>query len=309
MNPIAEINPDKDTTLGLLEAAQRRGWNLMYFEPNNLYLRDGCTRGYGKPLSVTLDRTDWFRFDDEEHDMAMNTLAVILMRVDPPVDLEFLNICHLLQAASRDGTLVVNNPVSLHCINEKIFAQQFAHLSPPTIVSKCRPQLIDFAREYNDVVLKPLNQMGGTGIIRISTADASFTQAIDSATDYGKCTIIAQQTIKDYARGDKRILMIDGEPVEKALLRVPPPGQFCANLAAGGRGEGVGLNEHDKEICRRIRPALIKMDLLFVGIDVIAGYLTEINVTSPTCMRELNRLYMMDIGNDVIAAIESKLTQ
>lgn len=307
MDDIAEISPAKDTTLGLLEAAQRRGWRLVYLEPGSLYLRDGNVRGNGRSLSVTLRNADWFQFTGAECDMPLDTLLVILMRVDPPVDIEFLNTCHLLQAASRNGVMVVNNPDSLQRINEKASVQQFAHLSPPTIISRCQPRLADFVREHGDAVIKPLNQMGGIGIKRIRASDPTVINTLNSATDGGKRSIVVQQTIKKYAQGDKRILIINGEPVKKALLRIPPPGKFCANLAAGGHGKGINLNERDEKICRCIRPLLTEMGLLFVGIDVIDGYLTEINVTSPTGMRELNRLYAMDIGNDVIAAIERRL--
>ena len=307
MNVIADINPGKDTTLGLMEAAQRRGWQLTYFEQADLYLRDGCARGCGRRIKVALDTASWFSMEDQPRDMDLQIFDAILMRVDPPVDLEFLHTCEILEYAGRAGTIVVNDPLGIRTANEKIVAQRFPDLSPPTLVSGNDKHLLDFVNEQNEVVLKPLNRMGGAGIIRTRADDPGLRDKINTMTERGRCSVMAQTLIENYAQGDKRILMIDGKPVPRTLTRIPPHGKFCANLAAGGRGEGSGLSARDAEICRRVAPLLSEMGLLFVGLDVIAGYLTEINVTSPTCMRELNKLFRLDIGAEVIETIETKL--
>ena len=311
MDPIEDIKPEKDTTLGLLEAAMRRGWQLHYFTQNNVYLRDGRAWGHGRDLSVSLDTTSWFNFNSDYYPIALDEVSAILFRTDPPVDLEYLYTCHILEYAQMKHTVVINNPASIRLVNEKIFSQTFADLCPPTLVSRNDQRIIDFITAHGSIVLKPLNQMGGKGISRLDLDNfrdaVNLKNAVNMATHDEHQTIMAQKLIPDYTKGDKRILLLNGEAIPHALLRIPPAGQLCANLAAGGRGEGAELNNTDRLICERVGKALIEMDLLFVGIDVVGGYLTEINVTSPTCMRELNNIYGLDIGSDVIQAIEDKL--
>ncbi len=307
MDPIAQIIPAKDTTLGLLEAGQRRGWGLLYFEPKDLLLEGGRVYGYGRQISVDLDLTSGYRFDSPVCRIPLDRLGAVLMRVDPPVDEAYLNTCHLLEFVESRGGLVVNSPKSLRLCNEKIFAQRFTKWSPTTLVSKNPDHLLAFAEEHQDTVIKPLNQMGGVGVQRLHQESNLWKKTLDQATNKGHCHILIQTTIKNHQKGDKRILLINGVPVEKAMLRVPPKGGFHANLAAGGTAVGADLEQREREICADLAPILREMDLLFVGIDVIDGYLTEINVTSPTCMRHLNKFYSMDIGIDVIKAIEAKI--
>ncbi len=305
MDPIARIHPEKDTTLGLLEAAQRKGWSLVYFEQHDLYLRDGTARGEGRPLSVNLDPRDWFRLE-EPHDMALSDLDVVLMRKDPPLDLEFLYTCCILEHATQMGTLVVNHPQAIRVANEKMFAQQFADLGPPTLVSRDHRHITHFLDKHGDAVIKPLDNMGGASVFRLRKGEPNTDVIIETMTHDGQRTVMVQQLIADYEQGDKRILIIDGEPMPFALTRIPPPGQLRANLAAGGRGEISELNDRDREICARLAPALSDMGLLFVGLDVIGDHLTEINVSSPTCMREINAACGLDIGTQVMNAIADR---
>ncbi len=301
MDPIAQIHPAKDTTLGLLDAAQRKGWSLFYFEQGDLYLRDGAARGEGRGLDVSLDPDDWFRLE-EPRDMALAELDIVLMRKDPPLDLEFLYTCCVLEHALQAGTLVVNDPRAIRMANEKMFAQQFADLGPPTLVSRERRHIMDFLEEHGDAVIKPLDSMGGASVFRLKKDDQNADVIVETMTRDGRRSVMVQRLIAGYEKGDKRILLIDGEPVPFALTRVPPPGQLRANLAAGGRGEVSELDERDREICARLAPALADAGLLFVGLDVIAGCLTEINVSSPTCMREINTARDLDIGTQVMDA-------
>ncbi len=302
MDPIARIHPEKDTTLGLLEAAQRKGWSLFYFEQSGLYLRDGAARGEGRGLGVSLGGRDWFRLG-QPRDVALADLDVVLMRKDPPLNLEFLYTCGVLEHAARAGTLVVNDPRALRMHNEKTFVQQFADLAPPTLVSRDHRRILHFLDEHGDAVIKPLDGMGGASVFRLTAGGQNTDVIVETITLRGRRTVMVQRLIAGYEKGDKRILLIDGEPVPLALRRLPPPGQLRANLAAGGRGEVSELDERDREICARLAPALSAEGLLFVGIDVIGGLLTEINVSSPTCMREINAAGGLDVGAQVMDAI------
>ena len=305
MDPIARIQPRKDTTLGLLEAAQRRGWSLVYFEQGDLYLRDGAARGTGRGLTVRLDTHDWFDLE-KPRELALAELDVVLMRKDPPLNTEFFYTCALLEHAARAGALVVNDPTAIRTFNEKLFAQQFADLAPPTLVSRDRRRILQFLDEHGDAVIKPLDGMGGASVFRLRGGDQNTDVTIETLTHRGKRTVMVQRLIAGYEKGDKRILLIDGEPVPLALTRVPPPGQLRANLAAGGRGEVSELDDRDLGICARLAPTLSGAGLVFVGIDVIGGLLTEINVSSPTCMREINAASELDIGVRVMDAIERR---
>ena len=306
MDPIAEINPLKDTTLCLLEAAQRKGWQLYYFEPKDLHLYRGQARGHARNLKVFLDQNHWFEVSASK-DIDLSELDVILMRADPPVDTEFLYTCHILTFAERAGTLVYNPPRSLLSVNEKILAQEFADLGPPTLVGNSLDDLLNFLELHPQAVVKPLNEMGGASVCRINRSDDDVSQVLKTMLCDGQKTLLIQELIPNYSDGDKRVLLIDGTPVPYGLNRVPQQGEFRANLAAGGKGVAVALNDHDYRVCERIAPRLQELDLLFVGVDLVAGYLTEINITSPTCVREINQAYALDIGTDVINAIEKRL--
>ncbi len=304
MDPIESINYKKDSTLAMLWAAQDRGWNLFYMEQSGLYQRDGLALGRMAPLRVFRDPDHWFELEAYQ-DKPLADLDVVLMRKDPPFDNEFIYSTYLLEQAERQGTLIVNRTQSLRDCNEKLFATQFPQCCPPVMVSRDPELLKAFYREHQDVIFKPLDGMGGTSIFRVQEGDPNLNVILETLTEHGNQQIMAQRFIPEIIDGDKRILMIDGEPVDYALARIPSVGETRGNLAAGGRGEGRPLSDRDRWICDQIGPVLREKGLLFVGLDVIGDYLTEINVTSPTCIRELNDQFGLDIAGrlmDVIAA-------
>ena len=304
MDPISGINVKKDSTFAMLLAAQRRGWAIHYMELNDLFVRDGTPMGRMRTLSVD-DRPDaWFRFHDDQIS-PLSALDVILMRKDPPVDTEYIYSTHLLELAMRQGALVVNHPVSLRDVNEKLFITHFPQCIPPTLVTRSAAQIRDFVDEHGDIVLKPLHGMGGMFIFRLNRKDPNVAVITESLTEFESRFVMAQKFVPEIEKGDKRILLIDGEPVGYALARIPKAGDFRGNLAAGGRGVGVELSDRDRWICAQLAPVLKGKGLLFVGLDVIGDRLTEINVTSPTCIRELDAEFDLDIAGrllDVIAA-------
>ncbi|MEJ2479064.1 MAG: glutathione synthase [Acidihalobacter sp.] len=306
MDPISGINIKKDSTFAMLLAAQRRGWSLHYFEQGDLYLRDGRIHASTCALTVQEDPAGWFELGAAQ-DAPLAEMDVVLMRKDPPFDLEFMYTTHLLELAEREGVLVVNRPASLRDANEKLFTAWFPQCTVPTLVSRDMQRLRDFAAQLGDVVLKPLNGMGGESIFRVRAGDPNTNVILETITARGTRTVMAQRFIPEYVEGDRRILMIEGEPVPYALLRVPAAGESRANLAAGARGEGVELSERDRWIAAEVGPELVRRGLIFVGLDVIGGQLTEINVTSPTCIRELDAQYGIDIGGQLMDAIEARL--
>ena len=306
MDPIAQINFKKDSSLAMLLAAQARGWSLFYMEQRDLYQRTGQARARMKPLQVFNDPQRWFELDAEQ-DAPLADLDVILMRKDPPFDNEFVYSTYLLEQAERDGVLVVNRPQSLRDCNEKLFATQFPQCMPPTLVSR-RPDILrEFAETQRDIILKPLDGMGGASIFRHRTGDPNLSVILETLTAHGTQQIMAQGYLPAIVEGDKRILMIDGEPVPYCLARIPALGETRGNLAAGGRGEARPLTERDREIAAIVGPSLREKGLLFVGLDVIGDYLTEINVTSPTCIREIDKAFDTRIGERLMDAIETKL--
>ena len=307
MDPIASITFKKDTTLAMLLAAQARGWTLYYFEQQDLYLRDGQTLGRARPLSVSNDKNGWFAFH-EERELPLAELDVILMRKDPPFNMEYIYTTYLLERAEAAGALVVNRPRSLRDANEKLFATCFPHCYPPTLVTREAARIKRFLDEQGDVIVKPLDGMGGASVFRLRPADPNLNVILETLTAHGQHSTMAMRYLPEISAGDKRILLIDGEPVPYALARFPTPGETRANLAAGGRGVGVALSERDRWLCAQVGPTLRDMGLLFVGLDVIGDYLTEINVTSPTCARELDAQFGLDIGATVMAAIEHHLS-
>lgn len=308
MDSIATINIKKDTTFAMLLAAQARGWIIHYFEQRDLFLRDGQAFGRVRLLQVADDQSGWFSFYGER-EIALAELAVILMRKDPPFDLEYVYTTYLLDLAQAAGTLVVNRPQSLRDANEKLFTAWFPQCCPPTLVSREIPRLKAFLSEQEDIIVKPLEGMGGTSVFRLRLNDPNINVALEILTGRGQHMTMAQHYIPAIIQGDKRILLIDGEPIPHALARLPAEGETRANLATGGRGVGVELTEHDRWICAQVAPRLRAMGLLFVGLDVIGDYLTEINITSPTCARELDALFGLDIGARLMEVIETRLTR
>ncbi|AMB84064.1 glutathione synthetase [Pseudomonas agarici] len=307
MDPIASISYKKDSSLAMLLAAQERGWTLFYMEQQDLYQdAGGVARARMKPLKVFTNPEHWFELEAET-DAALGELDVILMRKDPPFDMEFVYSTYLLEQAERAGVLVVNKPQSLRDCNEKLFATQFPHCTPPTLVSRRADVLREFAAQHGDVILKPLDGMGGTSIFRHRVGDPNLSVILETLTVLGTQQIMAQAYLPGIKDGDKRILMIDGEPVPYCLARIPAAGETRGNLAAGGRGEARPLTDRDRWIAAQVGPTLREKGLLFVGLDVIGEHLTEINVTSPTCIREIDNAFGTNIGGLLMDAIEQKL--
>jgi len=306
MDPIADINVKKDTTLAMLLAAQRRGWELYYMEQSDLALDQGLARATVRRLSVEDNPESWFEVGSPQ-DIALSDLDVVLMRKDPPFDMDFIYSTYILEAAQREGTLVVNDPRSLRDCNEKLFATQFPQCCPPLIVAASAARLKAFHAEHGDVIFKPLDGMGGASIFRVKAGDPNLSVIIETLTDHGRQQIMAQKFLPEIVDGDKRILMVDGVPAEFGLARIPMSGETRGNLAAGGSGVAMPLTDRERWICSQVAPVLREKGLLFVGLDVIGDYLTEINVTSPTCVRELDRAHQLDIAGDLMEAIASKL--
>jgi glutathione synthase len=305
MDPIGSINIKKDSTFAMLLAAQAKGWALYYMETNNLYLRDGEARASWRALSVKDDPQSWFQLESSQ-DGALAELDVILMRKDPPFDSEYLHTTHILAQAEAAGATVVNPPQALRDANEKLATAWFPQCAAPTVVTCCKDRLHRFLTEQGDIIIKPLDAMGGASIFRVRQGDPNTNVIFETLTDNESRFIMAQRFIPEISQGDKRILLIDGDPVPYALARIPAPGETRGNLAAGGQGVGVELTERDYWICQQVAPRLREMGLLFVGIDVIGDYLTEVNVTSPTCIRELDALYGLDIAGQLMDVIEAK---
>ena len=299
MDPIGSINYKKDTTLALLWAAQERGWALFYIEPSGLFL-DGCTpMARGRPLAVHRDPGRWYDLEDET-ETVLSELDVILMRKDPPFDLEYIYATYLLERAEQHGTLVVNRCQSLRDCNEKLFATVFPECCPPLVVSRDMSTLRAFHAKHKDVIYKPLDGMGGSAIFRVREDDPNLSVVLETLTGSGQQTIMAQHYLPEIAEGDKRILMINGEPVPYCLARVPLAGESRGNLAAGGSGRVQPLSQRDQWIAEQVGPALKARGLFFVGLDVIGDYLTEINVTSPTCLREIEAESGLDIAGQLL---------
>ena len=306
MDPIGTIKPYKDTTLAMLLAAQARGWKLLYMEQPDLYLVQGEARARRRTLSVKDDKHDWFELGAEE-DGPMQGMDLVLMRKDPPFDMEYIYTTYVLERAESQGVRVVNKPQSLRDANEKAFTAWFPQCCPPTLMSRDMARIRGFLKEHHKVVVKPLDGMGGSQIFVLEEGDANVSVALETLTHDGKRLAMAQKYLPEIKAGDKRILLIDGEPVPYALARVPAPGESRGNLAAGGKGVGVALTERDRWIVAQVAPTLREKGLLFVGLDVIGDWLTEINVTSPTCVRELDALYKLDIAGDFMDMLAKKL--
>jgi glutathione synthase len=305
MDPIGSIHLKKDSTLALLREAQTRGWEIHYMEQGDLYLRDGTSWGRTRSLTLMPDHTPWFKLGTER-DQRLSELDAILMRKDPPFDLEYLYSTQLLELAERAGVLVVNKPQSLRDANEKLAVAWFPQCAPPTLVTRRGARLRAFLAEHRDIILKPLDAMGGASVFRLRLDDPNVNVVIETLTERETRQTMAQRYLPEIAQGDKRILLIDGTPVPYALARLPAPGETRANLAAGGHGEGRALSERDRWICAEVGPALVARGILFAGLDVIGDYLTEINITSPTCIRELDALYGLNIGAQLLDAIAAR---
>ncbi|HEY3983255.1 glutathione synthase [Cedecea sp.] len=306
MDPIAHINIKKDSSFAMLLEAQRRGYELHYMEMADLYLNNGEARARTRLLSVEQNYDKWYEFDSEQ-DIALADLNVVLMRKDPPFDTEFIYATYILERAEEKGTLIVNKPQSLRDCNEKLFTAWFADLTPETLVTRNKAQLKAFWQQHGDIIMKPLDGMGGASIFRVKQDDPNIGVIAETLTELGTRYCMAQNYLPAIKDGDKRVLVVDGEPVPYCLARIPQGGETRGNLAAGGRGEPRPLTESDWEIARRVGPTLKAKGLIFVGLDIIGDRLTEINVTSPTCIREIEAEFPVSITGMLLDAIEKRL--
>lgn len=307
MDPISQINIKKDSSFAMLLQAQQRGYEIHYMEMADLYLLQGQARASTKILTVQQDAQSWYQFGTEQ-DIALSDLQVILMRKDPPFDTEYIYATYMLERAEDAGTLIVNKPQSLRDANEKLYTSWFSQYTPKTLVSRDARRLKAFYQQEQDVILKPLDGMGGASIFRLKPDDANVSVIIETLTEHGQRYAMAQRFIPEIKDGDKRILVVDGEPVPYCLARIPASGETRGNLAAGGRGEARPLSDSDWAIARAIGPTLKAKGLIFVGLDVIGDKLTEINVTSPTCIREIEAAFPVSITGMLFDAIERRLS-
>jgi len=304
MDPIGSIKIAKDTTFAMLLEAQRRGHRLHYVRPGGLGLRDGRAVATAAPLRVRDDKAGWYELGDYA-ELAFGPGQVVLMRKDPPFDGEYLYDTHILDIARAAGAEVVNNPQGLRDFNEKLAAQLFPQCCPPTRISRDPAALKAFAAEHGRVVLKPLDGMGGRSIFLSQAGDPNLNVILETLTEGGRKLALAQRYIPDISEGDKRILLVDGEPVDYCLARIPQGDEFRGNLAAGGRGVGRPLSARDRWIAAQVGPEMRRRGMRFVGLDVIGDYLTEVNVTSPTCVRELDAQFGINIASLLFDAIEA----
>lgn len=305
MDPIGSIRPWKDTTFALLLEAQARGHVLLYMTHGDLAIRDGIAWARLAPLAVRDDRHDWFDLGEAEW-RRLGEVDVILARKDPPVDAQFIYDTMVLELAQREGAAVINDPRGLRDANEKVFSLHFPQCCPPTAIARDAAELRRFVAEHGEVVLKPLDGMGGRSIFRSRHGDPNLNVILETLTADGHAFAIAQKFLPAIAQGDKRILLIDGEPVPYALARIPQGDDFRGNLAAGGKGVGVPLSERDRWIAAEVGPELVRRGMRFVGLDVIGDWLTEVNVTSPTCARELDAQFGLNIAGMLFDRIEGR---
>jgi glutathione synthase len=307
MDPIASIKYAKDSTLAMLLAAQARGFELAYLEQGDLSLRDGRAFGRVRPLSVRPDPHSWFTLGEPRMEPLAN-LQCILMRKDPPFDTEYIYTTYVLERAELEGVLVVNRPQGLRDMNEKVYTAWFPQCCAPTLITRNLEDMFAFVREHAKIVCKPLHGMGGRSIFVVERNDKNARVVFETLTDYGQRFAIVQRYIPDIVdTGDSRVLLVDGEPVPYALARIPAGDDHRGNLAAGARGVGRPLNDRDRWLAGEIGPPLAARGMLFVGLDVIGGFVTEINVTSPTGIRELDKQFHIDIGSLLLQAIERRL--
>jgi glutathione synthase len=306
MDPIDTIVPKKDSSLAMLLAAQGRGHELVYFEQADLRISEGVAMGDGRRLRVTDDPDQWYSLEPRK-DRELGDLDVILMRKDPPFDIEYIYTTYILERAELAGTLIVNRPASLRDINEKVFTAWFAKYSPPTLITRSIPRLREFMQTHEKIVMKPLDGMGGRSIFVLDKHDNNANVVYETLTDFGSRYAMAQTYIPEIASGDKRILLVDGEPAPFVLARIPPPDDNRGNLVAGAQAEVRPLTDRDRSICDHVGPVLRDRGVLFAGLDVIGDYLTEVNITSPTGIRELVKLADIDVAAVLIDAIEAKV--
>jgi len=308
MDPISQVNVAKDSSMAMMFEAQARGYEIYYMEMKDLYLEQGQCRANMQKIKVFDDANHWYELA-EAQDTALSELDAVLMRKDPPFDTEFIYATYMLERAECEGTLIVNKPQSLRDCNEKLFTAWFSDLTPRTLVTRSSDKIRQFHKEQQDIIIKPLDGMGGASIFRIKADDANVGVIIETLTNHGQQYAMVQEYMPEIIDGDKRILIVNGEPMPYCLARIPAQGETRGNLAAGGRGVARPLSDSDRAIAEAIGPELKKRGLYFVGLDVIGDKVTEINVTSPTCIREIEAAYDINISAKLMDAIEEALNK
>ena len=306
MDPIGSITPYKDSSLAMLLEAERRGAEIHYLEQKDVSLLSGKALGQSTLLRVRDDNDDWYTLGDRQ-DMALGDLDAILMRKDPPFNMEYVYTTYILDRAQEDGALIVNAPQALRDMNEKAYTAWFPELTPVTLITRSMDEMKAFLLEHEHVVAKPLDGMGGRSIFVIRKGDKNANVVFETLTDYGTRFAMAQVYIPEIKAGDKRILLIEGEPVPHALARIPSDEDNRGNMVAGAAAVGQDMSRRDYEICEQVGPVLRDAGVLFAGIDVIGDYLTEVNVTSPTGIRELDKQFGLNIAGLMFDAIEARL--
>lgn len=307
MDPIDSITPKKDSSFAMLLEAQRRGYEIHYLLQSDLKLLGGVATGHSRILNVFDQSENWFAIGAEQ-DLPLGELDVILMRKDPPFDMEYIYTTYILERAELAGALIVNRPQALRDMNEKVFTAWFPDCAAMTLVTRSMAEMKGFVEQQRKVVVKPLDGMGGKSIFVIKYGDNNANVIIETLTEHGSRFAMAQAFIPEISEGDKRILLIDGEAIPQSLARIPPADDNRGNLVMGAVGEGRDLSDRDREICARIGPVLRENGVIFCGIDIIGDFLTEINSTSPTGIRELDRIFDLNISGTLFDAIEAKLT-
>jgi glutathione synthase len=306
MDPISGIKTYKDSTFAMLLEAQRRGHQLFYMEPADLSVADGVALGHMSTLSVRDNRDDWFTLGPREN-LELSGLDILLMRKDPPFNMDYVYTTYILDLAEKAGVKVVNRPNALRDANEKCFITQFPQCCVPALITRSAQEIKGFIQEHGLSVVKPLDGMGGESIFQVRPDDPNLNVILETITSADRELVMVQRYIPEITQGDKRILVVNGQPVPYALARIPGKGDFRGNLAKGGTGVGVALSDRDRWIVSQVAPELVRRGILFAGLDVIGDWLTEVNVTSPTCIRELDAQYDLNIAGNLFDALEASV--
>ena len=308
LDPLDTIKTYKDSSYAMMREAAARGHSLAALQQEDLIWRDGRVFGYARNLSLNSDEKHWYRVGDKQP-VSLESFDVVLMRKDPPFDMEYIYSTYLLELAEKQGACVVNSPRAVRDHNEKLAIAKFAQFTVPTLVTRVEPLIRDFLAEHGDIILKPLDGMGGVSVFRLHRQDPNVGVVIETLTHYGRRTVMAQRFIAEIVKGDKRVLLIDGKPVPYSLARIPKQGETRGNLAAGATGMAQPLTARDREIAEAVGPELKAQGLMLVGLDVIGDYLTEVNVTSPTCMREIADQTGFNVAALMIDALEKAVKE
>jgi len=306
LDPLDTIKTYKDSSFAMMEEAARRGHQLFVIHQEQLLCRDSVARAIAAPIRITGDKEAWYELG-ETSELPLSAYDAVVMRKDPPFDMEYVYSTYLLELAETQGALVVNRPRAVRDNNEKFSITRFQQLTVPTLITRLEKEIRAFLEIHGDIVVKPLDGMGGTSVFRLHRADYNIGVVIETVTHYGRRTVMAQRYIQEIVKGDKRIILIDGKPAPYALARIPKQGETRGNLAAGARGVAQPLSARDEEIAHTVGATLAAEGMLLVGLDVIGDYLTEINVTSPTGMREIMEQTGCNVAGLMIDALEQRI--